>query len=321
VRRAIWLLALAPACTPTLPDDTSIVSAPRLLAVKSEPPEAAPGAAFTMTALYAGPEGAADASGLRWATCTLANPLGDPDPINPACFVPASSGLLPIGERGAVSASILEEACTLFGPQSPPPMAGQPAARPTDPDTTGGFYLPVRVETPAQVYAAALERVACQPAGLVQSVFTAFTTGYVPNTNPGVSALAVVGSDGHATPAPADGAGTPLRLAPASHVTLQVSWPSCPATVASCAGAETYLLIDPTTHQIATQRESMVAAFYATGGAFDVDSAGRDGTDTATDVTDGWTAPSAPGAVHLWVVLRDARGGVGWESYTIAVGP
>ena len=73
---------VASACTPTFTDDTAIVTSPRLLAVQSVPPEAAPGGAFAMTALYVGPGGPANASSIDWATCTLQNPLGDPDPID-----------------------------------------------------------------------------------------------------------------------------------------------------------------------------------------------------------------------------------------------
>ena len=73
--------------------------------------------------------------------------------------------------------------------------------------------------------------------------------------------------------------------------------------------------------QIATGRESMVASWYATAGTFDLDRVGRDGTDPATTADNGWTAPGSLGPVHLWVVLRDARGGVGWGSYTVTVSP
>jgi hypothetical protein len=342
-KRPIAALALLAACTPTFTDDTAIVSVPQLLAVQSVPPEAAPGAAFAMTALYVGPEGPVDAASIDWATCTLQNPLGNPDSINPACFETAAMGLLPLGRGASVQGTVPQDACQLFGPQSPPPMPGQPAARPTDPDTTGGFYLPVRVESGAQDFSAALERIACQPSGVVQSVFTAFTSGYRPNANPVVARLALVDAGGHATPIPADGAGAPAAIAPGARASLQVSWPSCPATAAcgddicsagetvascpadctapkGCGGAEMYLLVDPTTKQITTQRESMVASFYASAGAFDVDRSGRDGPDLANDVTNGFTAPSTPGTVHLWVVLRDARGGVGWGSFTVAVG-
>lgn len=309
------------ACTPTFTDDTAIVSGPQLLAVQAVPAEAAPGASFTMTALYVGPGGTEDPSSIDWAVCLLQNPLGDPDPIAPACFVDASSSLSPLGDGASVSGSVPSNACELFGPESPPPQPGEPGARPTDPDATGGFYLPVRVKSDGDVWSAALERIACQPSGVTQPVFKAFANGYVANQNPGVASLASVASGGSTTMIAPDAPGAPpaLTVSAGERTTLRVGWPSCPATPAACSGAEAYLVIDPTTKQIETGRESIVASWYATTGRFDLDRVGREGTDTATTVDNGWTAPSSPGRVRLWVVLRDARGGVGWGSYTIAV--
>ena len=139
------------ACTPTFSDTTSIVSAPRLLAVQATPAEAAPGKTFSMKALYVDAGGNADAASIDWAICLLQNPLGDPDPIAPACFVETSSALTPLGKGGAVSGTVPADACQLFGPDAPPPAPGQPAPRPTDPDATGGFYLPVRTESGADL--------------------------------------------------------------------------------------------------------------------------------------------------------------------------
>jgi hypothetical protein len=48
---------------------------------------------------------------------------------------------------------------------------------------------------------------------------------------------------------------------------------------------------------------------------------GRAGSDMATSVRNTWTAPTASSLVHIWVVLRDSRGGTGWESYTLEVKP
>jgi hypothetical protein len=50
-----------------------------------------------------------------------------------------------------------------------------------------------------------------------------------------------------------------------------------------------------------------------------LDRVGRDGSDTTVNVVNTWTAPTTPGIVRIWVVLRDARGGVGWESYALDV--
>jgi hypothetical protein len=321
VRRAGVLLACTAACTSSFPDTTSIVTAPRLLAVQAVPAEVAPGAAFAMTALYVGPDGVADPSSVDWSLCVAQKPLGDPDPVASACQESGSASLLPLGRGGSASGTMPSNACELFGPESPPPQPGQPAARPTDPDATGGYYLPVSIDTGAGAWSSASERITCQPSGVTQAVFNAFSAGYLPNENPSVASLSLVNADGSTTPLAPDapGAGSALTLPGGQHSTFQVAWPSCPATPTSCAGAETFVLIDPTSKQITTSRESMVASWYATSGTFDLDRSGRDGTDPLTTANNGWSPPTSPGTVHLWVVLRDARGGIGWASYTVEV--
>jgi hypothetical protein len=319
----VGLVLAAGACTPSFSDETSLVQRPRLLAVQAAAPEAALGGSFTLTALYVAPGGPEDPSSLDWATCLLQKPVGEPGPIAPGCFVDSSGDLFPLGAGGSVHGTVPENACQLFGPDSPPPQPGQPSARPTDPDSTGGFYLPIRVKTGAGEWSVAPERIACPPSGLTQDVFTAFTSGYHLNENPVVALLSRVNADGSATTvapdAPNNGPG--LTVPPGQRIQLRTAWPTCPTTPAACDGAEAYIAVDPTSRQIVARRESMVTSWYATGGAFDLDRVGRDEGDLATTAANRWTAPASPGTVHLWVILRDARGGVGWASYTFAVGP
>jgi hypothetical protein len=316
-----WLALAGAACTPIFDDHPSLVSSPRLLAVQATPADAPLGATFAMRALYVDEHGPRDASALDWAMCLRQKPLGEPGPIDPGCFADAASGLVPLGSGASAQATIPPDACQLFGPDSPPPGPGQPSARPTDPDTTGGFYLPVRLKTPEGDGYAALERLACQPSGVSPSTFLAFTGGYHVNTNPAAASLSKVEGDS-ATPIAADGAdaAAPLQVAPGAHLELRVEWPACQGTD-PCDGAEGYLAIDPATKQVVTRRESMVASWFATSGAFDEERNGRAESDLAASASNGWTAPPSPGTVHLWVVLRDARGGVGWTGYTLTVHP
>jgi hypothetical protein len=319
-------VAVALGCSPGFDQTTSAVTGPRLLAAQATPPEGPTGATFTLSALYVDENGPRDPSAIDWATCLSPKPLGQPDAVDTACFVDAASFLVPLGKGATVQGAIPADGCLLFGPESPPPQPGQPSARPVDPDATGGFYLPVRLETADGGWAAARERIQCTPSGLTQSVLTAFTSGYRPNANPVVSALSVVTADGSVTAVTPDGAqgAAPLSVAAGKRVSLRAEWPECPTdptTPGECGGAESYLLVDPSSRQLVTARESMVASFYATGGAFDADRVGRDDTDPGVEVDDGWTAPSSAGIAHLWVVLRDARGGVGWGSYSVQVTP
>ncbi len=335
VRRTFALVlagALVGACTDSFSDPTPIVTGARLLAVQAVPAEAAPGASFTLTPLYVDTSGVTDPSSVDWAICLLQKPLGEPGPINPACFVDSSTSLTELGTGGQVSGVVDANACELFGPDSPPPAAGQPSARPTDADSTGGYYLPVRIKTapdPAgDPWSVALERVSCQPSGVTSAVFSAFETQYQANANPTVASLARRNADGSTAPIAADPAdGSPpaapgLTVSAGARVSLQASWPDCTALTdptATCGGAEGYVSIDPTSKQLTTRREAMTASYFATGGSFTSASVGRDESDPTLNVVDTWTAPSAPGTAHLWVVLRDSRGGTGWASYTVAV--
>ena len=323
VRRAILAaaaVALAAACAPTFDDPTAMVSAPRLLAVQSIPAEAPAGAAFALTALYVGPEGAESGSGLDWATCLLQTPSDQPGPVNPGCFASASSDVVSMGKGTTAKGTVASDACLLFGPASPPPTPGQPSPRPTDPDATGGYYLPVVVEDPAGTWSVAPERINCPPSGVTQDVLAAFSTGYIPNVNPAIASLSSTSGSGPPTLVSADGPGVqPMTVHPGEQLTLTVSWASCPTSPQACRGAETYLSIDPATHALVALRESIVASWYATAGSFAVDRSGRREDDLGTDATNVWTAPSGAGTVYLWVVLRDARGGVGWQAYTLKV--
>jgi hypothetical protein len=63
----------------------------------------------------------------------------------------------------------------------------------------------------------------------------------------------------------------------------------------------------------------MRVSWFASAGSFDADVTGRteDETDTFTD--NGWTAPADAAHIHLWRVLRDARGGATWTEDVVEV--
>lgn len=99
---------------------------------------------------------------------------------------------------------------------------------------------------------------------------------------------------------------------------------ACPADCAKpmgCPGAERYLDFDLGTRCLVDQREAMTVAWFVTAGAFDNDTTGRASTDTTNSSDNGWQAPDTDPAhpVHLWVVLRDDRGGVAWAEYALDV--
>ncbi len=61
-------------------------------------------------------------------------------------------------------------------------------------------------------------------------------------------------------------------------------------------------------------------AWYATGGTLTYDTSGPpEGSMGVTSLDNPWTAPNTSGDVWLWLVVRDDRGGVGWQSYQVRV--
>ncbi len=91
-----------------------------------------------------------------------------------------------------------------------------------------------------------------------------------------------------------------------------------------CTGAERYVVFDASSGALVDRREGIAVSWFATGGAFDSDATGRAGTDTEslaaqTTSDNGWQSPTQPGPVTLWVVLRDDRGGVGWQTFALDV--
>ena len=325
VKRAdVWALAttavaMTPsACKPELDDRVSIVSSVRVLAVRAEPAEAAPKVPVVFTALVVDRAGTRDDSPIDWAYCNDRKPLSELGPVSTSCMQRASEGLTELGTGSRVEAAVQETACRQFGPDVPQAKIGEPSGRPVDPDATGGYYQPLRVTLSSDngdTVTLGRARLTCGLTGATSEQLADFKSRYRANANPAIDALTVAGG----TLVAAEGTGEPAVVAPGAHVALRVSWTECGDRTKDCGGAETYAVFNLTTRFVVDHRESIRAAFFATGGAFVDDRVGREANDTATFVDNGWDAPTAPGRVHLWVVLRDDRGGVGWQSYVVDV--
>ena len=132
-----------------------------------------------------------------------------------------------------------------------------------------------------------------------------------PNANPELDAVLGLSPD--------DLGGAPIAARAGERITLRASWAVCAPEAAACSGAESYASFDPVTQTVRARREGMRLSWFATAGVLDEDHTGRDEADEATWSENAWTAPAATGLAHLWVVLRDDRGGVGWRAYTFDV--
>ncbi len=332
----------ASACKPKLEGRASVIDSDRVLAVRSEPAEQKPDGTtpVTYTALYAGPDGDVDPSALDWAFCTARKPLAVTGPVALTCLAPRSPDLTPIRSRGLALADagadagaptdpsrsgavapLVADDCAVFGPSPPTPKLGQPPARPADPDTTGGYYQPVRVMYSIDgddQYAVGSTRLDCGIPAAAPDVAIQYKKQYRPNENPALSALVLE----HASGADETFTAAPMHVAPGERVTLRAEWAKC--TTNGCTGSEPYSTLDPVTFGLVDRREAIFVSWFSTGGDFEHDRTGRTEDDGKADLTtseNGWTAPDAHGAVSVWVVIRDDRGGVGWSEVHIDVEP
>jgi len=300
VRRAALCLAVVAAattCVPALGPDDSLVTAPRILAVRADPAEAAPGTMVTFTALVAGADGTVTGAGLDWSFCTAPKPLTEDNVVSDVCL--GTSSLVAAGQGPTTTAKTPSDGCSVFGPD-----VSSSGVRPRDPDSTGGYYQPLRADLAGSDSAFELARIHCDLANADAAAATAFAAAYTLNQNPQLQPIT----------ATLDGAPVALTAIPTgARVSLEASWPA--------ASAETFAYFDPVSQAVTTQREAMQVAWYATGGSLDTESTGRASDDMATTSDDGWDAPGTAGTVHLWVVLRDSRGGVDFTEVDLTVGP
>ncbi|MEO7112382.1 MAG: hypothetical protein ABI183_18195, partial [Polyangiaceae bacterium] len=232
---------------------------------------------------------------LLWAFCATPTSLTENDSVSPACLTEA--GVRAIGGPApSLNASTPDDSCSLFGPDTPP---GQ--VRPRDPDVTGGYFQPIRTRA-GSITAFGFERVLCDLPNAPAAVTLQFNQQYVANRNPAPPTIAVTVAGAQADFG---------DLSVGSHVSFRVSW--------SAADAESYVVFDTASESVVPARESMRVSWFASNGSFDADRTGRDDNDTTTYTDNGWNAPGNPSVVHLWVVLRDSRGGVSFVSDDLTV--
>ncbi|HZS35302.1 MAG TPA: hypothetical protein VFF06_00670 [Polyangia bacterium] len=289
----------AAACKPDFGTPLSLVSAPRILALRADPAEAAPGDAVAWRALVAAPDGTIAAPALDWSWCAAQTPASSDNVVADACL--DRGGAYLAQAAAMVSAAIPDDACRLFGSDLPPQTAGQPPERPRDPDATGGYYQPLRADL-AGASAVALERIRCNLAGASAELAADFRARYTPNRNPTLLPLAAAVAG---QPAALD------QIPAGSTVTLTAAWtPDSP---------ESYPVFDVLAQALVDHREAMRVSWFAASGALADERTGRDETDLALSTSTTWIAPPAPGVAHLWIVLRDSRGGLDFAAWDVVL--
>ena len=304
----------ASACKPDLGAPQSLVTSPRLLAVRGNPAEADPGAAVSYDTLSVDASGTIAAPAVTWGLCHTPKPPAEANAVSVDCL----GALDETGPAPTFSSPMPADACMLFGPIAPPPTMGQPPIRPRDPDVTGGFYQPVRAvlaDADATDVAFALERIHCRLANAPTNIATTFNMTYTPNVNPTLARV-TLDPDGQAVTLFAPGAPpatAPASIAPGARVTFEAAWPD--------DTPESYPVWNLASRTLETHREALRVSWFASDGSFEHDRSGRGEDETELFTRNDWTAPAEPGVVHFWVVLRDSRGGTDFGSYDLMMGP
>jgi len=331
---AFLLLVSGSACRPQVGPPVSLVRGPAILDVKSEPAEVDPTTgtpvAYEALAVDIGgrvPAPAADITDpLLWATCDQPKPPTENNSVSSACLDPNKLPGVAGTSLTTYSAPLSSNACALFGPSTPPASNGQPSVRPRDPDVTGGYYQPVRVEllvpeslrragmsTQDSIISFQLQRIQCGLANAPGSIIVEYNRDYQLNNNPVLTSLTVQAPNTSALDVPAaPAAGAPIAVGTGQSIALAANW--------SSDSVETYPAFDLISRQLLSHRESMRVSWYATGGAFTHDITGRSENESETFAENTWTS-DAPGLVHMWLVLHDARGGTDFAAFDFSVGP
>lgn len=308
----VLLLAFG-ACDDALDQRLALVDEPRVLAVIAEPAEARPGATIDYRAILAGPDGpvlAAPASAPAWAFCTTPKPPTEDNAVSTGCV--AGDGLVPLApgvDALSATGTLPMDGCLRFGPDVPPG-----GFRPRDADPSGGFYQPVRVDTDDLApLAFGMSRITCNLANATPEAFRRYFLEYVANRNPVIASVHV--DDVALVPPPVPPA--TASVAADADVTLSVTWPE--------SSVEGYLYYDRDRQTLVDRREALRVSWFATGGAFPRDSIvlAEPALDeaAATTAATTWRTPAgrAGDPVHVWIVLRDARGGVAVEHVALAL--
>ncbi len=291
-------LVIVLGCSPDMGHPASLITGERILGVRALPAEAGPSDTVQYTSLVASPLGTVSEPSLLWSLCRLRKPVDENTPVSQACL---TADLTASAQGDQISIQTPSAACVNFGPLAPPSTAG--TLRPTDPDTTGGYYQPIRLDLNGQ-QAIVRERLHCDLAGASLLLSQEFRARYTPNQNPSLVSLSAFAGD---TPVSLDAlpAGQLLRLV--------VAW--------SPGSAETFPVFDAVSQTLTDQREALWLSWFTTAGRFDDFSTGRAAADTRAWSENAWQAPAQAGTVFLWLVLHDSRGGSDFAAYSLTVAP
>jgi hypothetical protein len=267
----IWLpcLVLLCACRPNPFAPASHLEGLRIVAVRAQPPEVAPGDSVTLDALAVNTDDAADGGGIEidWNACTLPSLPGSTS-IPPQCIQSASGKyLVPLGHGLEVTGQVPPIDLSKLG------LA----------DSSGGIYLPIRAR-------------AKSPSDEVDAAYHLRVShaGAAANRNPKLTDLLLVAAGGSTTALHED---TPVTVHASDRLTLRASF--------SKDSAESYSLPPP--HQTEKVTELLRVSWFATAGSFSQPATGQSKPDTVWRADQ--YLPARGTRIEIFAVARDERGG------------
>jgi hypothetical protein len=265
------------ACSEDLPPQ-SLVDKFRVLGIRADLPEAAPGEPVQLEALLADPLHGARTISYLWAACVLGPAANPEDCADPAAggivgvgFTPSFAFVAPELPEGALSSQVLVTLLVCAGGTFVLPTAdgGEPTGFPV---CEGGDA------------ATAYKRVT-------------ISDDAVRNHNPSFVDVALDG--------------TPLGTEP-------LELPACAegecaerTVTATAAPDAVETFIEIAFGEPIEREEGVYVSWFATHGSFERIRSGVD------DLVVGWTPPAGPATVDLWFVMHDGRGGADWRSARI----
>jgi hypothetical protein len=277
-------------------------------------------------------DGPADPADLNWALCTARKPLAQGGPVSDLCLAPKGGLLVDIGSGKTAIGALPKDVCQLFGPSPPPAKQDEPASRAADPDTTGGYYQPVRVlaRVPGEPeeYSMGATRLVCGLGGATQEQSAEYNQNRRPNENPKFTAMGVRRPGKTEQKLPSDEPSPTANVKPGETIALRAHRAACPlkpvcgdgicgagendpdpakgcledctpaadctedCALKGCTGSEPYQYFDPLQRILVNRREAIPVSWFADDGGFDHERTGR--TDAEGDITFSDNAWTAP---------------------------
>ena len=287
MRRALALLPLClAACAEALPS-TAVIDKLRVIAIRAEPPEGAPGTSVNLDALVVDPLSAQRELASTWFACVPARGQAVTSCLSFATETPILCTLQPEAPFCVIS---VDNTASYQLPELA--LAGRPAGE-------SGQVVITQVVAPAGTLTACADHFRNEgtPAPDCDVSIKRLVVSHAahPNQNPSLADFQI---DGMPVPA-LDAATVPTIMSDSKH------------TLSVVLGAGSVEAIDPPMNGLAV--ESPYLSYYTTDGK--LDPVRTDAVETQSDLT----APSTPEALKLFVVVHDGRGGTAWTGGKIRV--